>query len=112
MATKKDIMKSLTDAGIEYDPNDTKAELEKLLSNVPQPEAPEEPEAKAKEIVEPPIIPDVNEPKTDNQGSREVECPVGMVSRKVTIKEVNEIQADGRLFGWDANTGVASFREE
>ena len=113
MPTKKEIMESLTSAGIDYDPNETKAELEKLLSGA---------EVKKEEPAEPAVMEETSKPKEVAKrpekkvippgGSREVEQLPGQEKRKVDEKELMELQEAGRLFGYDPETRVASFWKE
>ena len=80
---KKDIVKALKVAGVDFDPKSTKAELEKLLP-------------KGSVLTDPEKV-----IKKSNQ----------IVSRKVSAEELIPLQKEGRLVGYDPKTKIGQVKD-
>jgi len=125
--TKAEIMSELTEAGISYDPNVTKAELMKLFDSEDQPEEeekfdpedqPEEEEKfdpkpegldkKAKNFAQAGTISD----EERRHGIYRVVGGVGLEIVQVSNKkELRKLEASGRLVHWDSEEKIASVKK-
>lgn len=113
--TKAEIMSELTEAGISYDPNVTKAELMKLFDSEDQPEEeekfdpkPEGLDKKAKNFAQAGTISD----EERRHGIYRVVGGVGLEIVQVSNKkELRKLEASGRLVHWDSEEKIASVKK-
>jgi len=111
MATKKDIMNELSEAGIDFDPNSTVAELKKILKANPASKSDAAKEAEEKDTLDPGAKNFAEKNPARSSGSEEIGTGPGLkIEKDVDARRLKELEKSGKLYGWDPATRTASYK--